>query len=44
MKTADVDTFELAKFIDEQFYMLTGIKNELDDLLIRSVKSGRLDL
>lgn len=43
-KAADFDAFELAKFVDEQFYMLTGIKKDSDDSLIRSVKSCRLDL
>jgi hypothetical protein len=43
-KAADFDAFELAKFIDEQFYMLTGIKKNPDDSPIRSVKSCRLDL
>ena len=38
-KAADFDAFELAKFIYEQFYMLSGIKKELNDSLIRSVKS-----
>ncbi|CAF2697625.1 unnamed protein product [Rotaria sp. Silwood2] len=43
-KAADFDTFELAKFIDEQFFMLTIIKKDADDSLIRSVKSCRIDL
>ena len=43
-KAADFDAFELAKFIDEQFYMLSCIKKELNDSLIRSVKYCRLDL
>ncbi|CAF4994978.1 unnamed protein product [Rotaria sp. Silwood1] len=43
-KAADFDAFELAKFIDEQFYMLTSIKKDSNDSLIRSVKSCRLDL
>ncbi|CAF1569727.1 unnamed protein product [Didymodactylos carnosus] len=30
-KAADFDAFELAKFIDEQFYTLTGIKKDFDD-------------
>jgi hypothetical protein len=43
-KAADFDAFELAKFIDEQFYMLTDIKKDSNDSLIRSVQSCRLDL
>ncbi|CAF1537351.1 unnamed protein product [Adineta ricciae] len=43
-KAADFDAFELAKFIDEQFYMLTGIKKDSNDSLIRTVQSCRLDL
>ncbi|CAF3380958.1 unnamed protein product [Rotaria socialis] len=43
-KAADFDAFELTKFIDEQFYMLTDLKKDPDDSLIRSVQSCRLDL
>ena len=44
VKVADFDAFELARFIDEQFYILTDIKKDPNDLLIRSVRSYRLDL
>ena len=43
-KPADFDAFELANFIDEKFYMLTGIDKNPKDSLIRSVQSCRLDL
>ena len=43
-KAADFDAFELAKFIDKQFYKLTGIKKDPNNSLIRSVRSCRLDL
>ena len=43
-KAADFDAFELARFIDEEFYMSTGIKKDSNDSLIRSVRSCRLDL
>jgi hypothetical protein len=43
-KAADFDAFELAKFINEQFYILNDIQKDPDDPLIRSVKSCRLDL
>ena len=43
-KAAEFDAFELAKFIDKQFYKLTSIKKDPEDSLIRSVKSCRLDL
>ena len=43
-KAADFDAFELAKFIDEQFYKLTNIKKDPNDSLVRSVKPCRLDL
>ncbi|CAF1532325.1 unnamed protein product, partial [Rotaria sp. Silwood1] len=43
-KAADFDAFELAKFIDEQFYMITDIKKDPNDSLIRTVQSCRLDL
>ncbi|CAF4718687.1 unnamed protein product, partial [Rotaria sp. Silwood2] len=33
-KAADFDAFELAKFIDEQFYMITDIKKDPNDSLI----------
>ncbi|CAF1349103.1 unnamed protein product [Rotaria sordida] len=38
-KAADFDAFELAKFIDEQFYMITDIKKDPNNSLIRSVQS-----
>ena len=41
-KAADFDSFELSKVVDEQFYVLSGIKKELNELLICSVKSCRL--
>ncbi|CAF5052444.1 unnamed protein product, partial [Rotaria sp. Silwood1] len=43
-KAADFDAFDLAKCIDEQFYMITDIKKDPNDSLIRSVQSCRLDL
>jgi hypothetical protein len=43
-KAAYFDAFELATFIDNQFYSLTGIKKDPEDALIRSVQSYRLDL
>ncbi|CAF3858213.1 unnamed protein product, partial [Rotaria sp. Silwood1] len=43
-KAADFDAFELSKFIDDQFYILTCIEKNTNDPLIRSVKSCRLDL
>ncbi|CAF3880279.1 unnamed protein product [Rotaria sordida] len=43
-KAADFDAFELEKFIDEQFYMITDIKKDPNNSLIRSVQSCRLDL
>ncbi|CAF4222987.1 unnamed protein product, partial [Rotaria sordida] len=43
-KAADFDAFELSKFIDDQFYILTRIKKNVNDPLIRSVESCRLGL
>ncbi|CAF1256310.1 unnamed protein product [Rotaria magnacalcarata] len=40
-KAADFDAFELAKFIDEQFYMLTDLGEEQDiDYIERSVSAS----
>ena len=41
---SDIEAFELARFIDDEFYRLTGIKKGSNDGLIRSVESCRLDL
>ncbi|CAF1525964.1 unnamed protein product [Adineta steineri] len=43
-KAASFDAFQLAKFINEQFYILTSSKQDSNDSLIRSVQSCRLDL
>ncbi|CAF1516535.1 unnamed protein product [Adineta steineri] len=43
-KAASFDAFQLAKFINEQFYILTDIKQDSNDSLIRSISSCRLDL
>jgi hypothetical protein len=44
VKAADFNVLELAKFIDDQFYLLTQTKKDPNDPLVRSVASCRLDL
>jgi hypothetical protein len=43
-KSGEFKALDLAHFIDETYYELTGIKKEIGDDLIRSERSCRLDL
>ncbi|CAF4219816.1 unnamed protein product [Rotaria sordida] len=43
-KSADFKAIDLAQFIDEKYYEVTGAKKQSDDDLIRSESSCRLDL
>jgi hypothetical protein len=43
-KSGEFKSLDLAQFIDEKYYELTGIKKQIDDDLIRSERSCRLDL
>ena len=43
-KVADFNIYELAKFIDDQVYLLTDTKKDPHDPLVLSVASCHLDL
>jgi hypothetical protein len=43
-KSADFKALDLAQFVDEKYYELTGTKRQAGDDLIRSERSCRLDL
>ena len=43
-KSGEFKSLDLAQFIDEKYYELMGIKKQIDDDLIRSERSCRLDL